>query len=199
MKFAPSFLSFGWLVCFALTSLAQRPRIDKIDPPDWWAGFPSPMLLVHGDGLKRVRFAVNGRRVTLHRVQISENGHWAFLWLETGSAPSQTLWITASNRDGQARHSYRLATRSNDSYGHSGFSSADVLYLIMTDRFAEGTSGRNRPGIDRSAPHGWHGGNLAGIEQPSGLFERTRRHSFVDNSGSLERHDAGVLSRLRGH
>ena len=47
----------------------------------------------------------------------------------------------------------------------SGFSSADVLYLIMTDRFAEGSAANDPPGDDRAAARGWHGGDLAGIEQ----------------------------------
>jgi len=151
------------------------PRIEKIDPPGWWSGLPDPMLLVHGTGLKDARFAVEGKGIILSRTQISENGHWVFLWLKTATAAPQTLWITASNKQGQARHSFQLAERSQDPNAHRGFSSADVLYLIMTDRFADGNkannqpgfdkSGFDKPGLDRAAPRGWHGGDLAGIDQ----------------------------------
>ncbi|MDR3746650.1 MAG: alpha-amylase family glycosyl hydrolase [Acidobacteriota bacterium] len=144
---------------------AGGPCIDKIDPPGWWAGLPDPMLLVHGEGLNHARFALNGTGVTLDRTQASENGHWAFLWLETKSAAPQTVWITASNDQGQSRRSYVLAERSHQADGHSGFSSSDVLYLIMTDRFAAGTPANDPPGDDRAAARGWHGGDLAGIEQ----------------------------------
>ena len=141
------------------------PCIDKIDPPGWWAGLPDPMLLVHGEGLAQARFAVQGKDVVLIRTQPSVNGHWAFLWLQTGSAAAQTLWITAANEQGQARQPFVLSQRSNDPNAHRGFSSADVLYLIMTDRFADGNPANNQPGHDRSAPRGWHGGDLAGIER----------------------------------
>jgi hypothetical protein len=107
----------------------DKPRIDKIDPPDWWAQFPDPMLLVHGAGLNGARLSLSANGVTLRRSQESANGHWVFLWLGTRSAPPQTLWITASNDRGEARHSYVLAARTQSASGHSGFSSADTLYL----------------------------------------------------------------------
>lgn len=142
----------------------SAPCIDKIDPPGWFAGLPDPMLLLHGQSLQRARFAVRGEGVKLLRTQISANGHWAFLWLETGSAAAQTVLVTASNDHGQARAPFVLAQRSRDPAAHRGLSSADVLYLIMTDRFAEGNPASTQPGDDRAAPRGWHGGNLSGIE-----------------------------------
>jgi len=30
---------------------AQAPKIERIDPPNWWIGLPSPMLLVRGEQL----------------------------------------------------------------------------------------------------------------------------------------------------
>lgn len=148
----------------APASAVQAPRIDKVDPPGWFANLPSPMLLLHGAGLNQARFSVAGKTVTLTRTQTSENGHWAFLWLNTRNAAPQKLTVIAENAFGRARVSYELAARSAREGDHSGFSSADVLYLIMTDRFAHGSSSSDPPGDDRAAPRGWHGGNLAGIE-----------------------------------
>ncbi len=164
MRFWASFFLAAWMSCAAAASLAQAPRIDRIDPPDWWAGLPSPMLLLHGEGFSGAQFTVSGRDVTIERTQISQNGHWAFLWLDTKSAAPETLRLTASNAQGSVRSAYQLAARKQDAQAHAGFSSADVLYLIMTDRFAH--AGPDiPPGDDRTAPRGWHGGNLKGIEQ----------------------------------
>jgi neopullulanase len=152
-------------LCSAVTaSRAQAPRIDKIDPPDWWAQFPDPILLVHGEGLKGARFTLMANGVTLCRTQASANGHWAFLWLDTKKAAPQTLSITASNGLGETRHSFVLAARNNAPDAHRGFSSADVLYLIMTDRFSDSDLAGDPPGDNRAAPRGWHGGDFAGIE-----------------------------------
>ncbi len=146
-------------------SLAQTPRIDKIDPPGWWTQLPDPMLLVHGQGLDHASFTVSGKSVTLIKSQPSPNGHWAFLWLKTSTASAQTLSITASSNEGKAQQPFVLAERSHDPAAHSGFSSADVMYLIMTDRFSNGDSNNDEPGNQRSLPRGWHGGDFAGIEQ----------------------------------
>ena len=146
-------------------SLAQKPVIDKIDPPGWWTQLPDPMLLVHGHDLDHASFKVNGKGVTLVKSQPSANGHWAFLWLKTSSASAQTLSITASSNEGKAQQPFILAERSHNPASHSGFSSADVMYLIMTDRFANGDSNNDAPGNQRSLPRGWHGGDFAGIEQ----------------------------------
>lgn len=142
-----------------------KPRIDKIDPPGWWAQFPSPMLLVHGEGLREARFSVTGSKVTLERTQTSENGHWAFLWLDTKSAAAQTLAITATSSAGEAHCSYALAERSHDPHMHAGFSPADAIYLIMPDRFSDGDTKNDPSSDDRAAPRGWHGGDLVGIEK----------------------------------
>ena len=145
--------------------LDSAPCVDRIDPPGWWADFPDPMLLMHGENLKQAHFTVAGKGVTILRTQASENGHWAFLWLQTKSAAPQNLWITASNDKGQARRYWVLAERTHQTDGHSGLSSADVLYLIMTDRFADGNATDDPPSDNRTAARGWHGGDLAGIVQ----------------------------------
>jgi glycosidase len=165
VRLRPYFFLAFWLFGALAVACAQAPRIDKIDPPGWWVGLPDPMLLVHGEGLNRARFTLGGTGVTLGRSQASENGHWAFLWLKTADAAPQTLRVTATNDQGQASLAYPLAERSRDPNAHRGFSSADVLYLIMPDRFAEGNPAHNQPGNDRTAVKGWHGGDLAGIEQ----------------------------------
>ena len=123
------------------------------------------MLLVHGDGLNHARFTIDGTDVTLDHTQISDNGHWAFLWLKTADAGPQILWVTATNDQGQARRALPLAERSSDANAHVGFSSADTLYLIMTDRFADGNPAKETQGYDHAAPKGRHGGDFAGIEQ----------------------------------
>lgn len=142
----------------------DRLSIDRIDPPNWWAQFPNPMLLVHGRGLNHAHFAISGKGVSIARTQSSGNGHWAFLWLDAKQAQPQTLSIVAKNGTDEARASYVLAGRKHLAGGHAGFGPADVLYLIMPDRFADGRL-PDPGGDDRTAARGWHGGDLAGIEQ----------------------------------
>jgi glycosidase len=170
VRFRPYFVLAFWLSCalgasWAQAPRVQAPRIDKIDPPGWWASFPDPMLLVYGEGLNHARITVDGTDVKLDHTQISDNGHWAFLWLKTADAAPQILWVTVTNDQGQARRAFPLAERSQDANAHAGFSSADALYLVMTDRFADGNPAKETQGYDRAAKKGRHGGDFAGIEQ----------------------------------
>jgi len=149
---------------------AEKPAIDTIDPPDWFVQLPAPMLLVHGAGLAGAKFTVRAHGVTLERTQFSPNGHWAFLWLKTAGAAAQTIEISAGSAEGKAASTYELKPRTEPAAAHRGFDPSDLIYLVMTDRFADGNPANSQPasdpgGYDRSKPHGWHGGDFAGLEQ----------------------------------
>jgi glycosidase len=156
--------------CAAGQISAEMPAIDKIDPPDWFVELPSPMLLVHGSGLAQAQFSVRAHGVTLERTQFSPNGHWAFLWLKTVGAAAQTIEISAESAEGRATRPYELKPRTEPAAAHRGFEPSDLIYLVMTDRFAEGNPANHQPasapgGFDRSKVRGWHGGDFAGLEQ----------------------------------
>ena len=165
----------GWLLLvialflfFPAAGFAQpgsAPVINEIDPPNWWPSLPDPMLLVYGRNLSDAKFAIQGRRVHLERSQASANGHYVFLWLKTKEAGSQRLQIRVSNAGGEASADFELKARAPEVGRHQGFSGADMMYLIMTDRFADGDSSNDQPGYDPGAAHGWHGGDLRGVDQ----------------------------------
>jgi len=150
--------------------VVPQPVISNIDPPEWYVQLPSPMLLIHGSGLDHAGFSLEAHGVRIDHTQTSPNGHWAFLWLDTAGASPQTIRITAASAQGKATCDYQLRPRTEPAGAHRGFSPADVIYLVMTDRFADGNPGNNRPpsdpdGYDLAKPRAWHGGDFAGIEQ----------------------------------
>ena len=126
---------------FLLTSMltpglhAQSPVITKIDPPNWFAALPKPMLLVRGEHLTNATFTLSDPALTLDHTSVSANGHWAQLWLAASPAIPETIQIEARSAAGRASSPYTFAARSA---APAGFSSADVLYLILPDRFADG-------------------------------------------------------------
>lgn len=151
---------------------AQAPHIDKIDPPNWWINMPAPMLLVKGDHLNDGHFTAGP--LAIERTTISRNGHWAELWLSKEATAAGEITLKVETPQGKARVPFRFDVRRGTNDGFAGFSSRDVMYLVMTDRFADGdrsNDGLNaKDSIDsasaktqRSLPHGWHGGDLRGI------------------------------------
>lgn len=144
--------------------------VDKIDPPNWWAGLPAPTLLLRGRGLDKAQFILHETDAILGDVKRSSNGHWAFLSIKLNQSVAQTIHIEVRSANVRLDLSYKFAERRPASDGFHGFSARDVLYLIMTDRFADGDlSNDNPPGqvdsLDRSKPRSWHGGDFRGIEQ----------------------------------
>ena len=167
-RFCRAFAFFAVLLPLKLNLYAQpgpEPVINRVEPPNWWPALPDPVLLVYGRNLNQARFAVNGREVRLFRTQASSNGHYAFLWLATKEAEPQELEITASNTAGSAKTGFVLRARLPAEGRYQGFNPDDVIYLVMTDRFADGNPNNNQPGYAPDEPRGWHGGDFAGIRQ----------------------------------
>ena len=142
---------------------SSRIVITKIDPPNWWANLPKPMLLVEGEHLEGAKFAVSDLAISIERTQISENGHWAELWLSSSPGKPETVQIQAESNGARTSATYTFAQRRAATDGFAGFSSRDVMYLIMTDRFADGDTSNDGPAGEREKPRGWHGGDLRGI------------------------------------
>jgi len=147
------------------TAASSAPCIDKIDPPNWWAGLPSPMLLIHGDHLSGAHVNAIGKNISIEKTQVSANGHYVFAWLETRSANPQKIELKVKTAAGSTSAPFTLGARKPASDGFRGFSSADAMYLIMTDRFADGDISNDPSPSERDKPRGWHGGDFRGIEQ----------------------------------
>src|ERR1700686_547407 len=73
------------------TPTSNPPVITKIDPPNWWATMPKPMLLMQGQHLEGARFSLSDRTLHLERTHISENGDWAELWLAADPTKAETI------------------------------------------------------------------------------------------------------------
>jgi glycosidase len=159
------------------TAFSQALTIIKIDPPNWFATLPKPMLLVRGTGLTCAAFSVSDAALTVERSETSANGHWAQVFLSGSPASAETVTLRAACPGGaEVQQSYTFAARRALSSGIAGFSSRDVIYLIVTDRFADGDPNNDGPlahdaqsspaaAAERAKLRGWHGGDLRGITQ----------------------------------
>jgi len=141
------------------------PCVEKVDPPNWWSGMPAPMLLLYGRNLNGAKITVQGEGAEVTKTRISNNGHYAVVSLsETPTAP-QTVEIRVASSGGSVSFPFELQAPKPASSAFQGFSARDSMYLIMTDRFADGDPAND--GMDhaaqRSKPRGWHGGDLRGV------------------------------------
>ena len=155
------------------TSEAILPEgIERVEPPTWWLGFEHAelQLLVQGPDIGRYRAEVDHPGVSVARTVGVESPNYLFVYLELSedARPGEFDIVLADGNDTRAIR-YRLEERNPDPEQTRGFSSADVIYLITPDRFANGDPDNDAVDgyadlPDRSEPYGRHGGDLAGIE-----------------------------------
>jgi glycosidase len=166
-------LAFLLFVPSLALAQAGNPAISTIEPPDWWANMPAALLLVRGEHLGGSAFAISDPALSIRSTKISANGHWAELQLNASPTQPETVRITASNQTGRVSAEFRFGKRRAANDGFAGFSSKDVMYLIMTDRFADGDL--KNDGADHAAelaaPRGWHGGDLRGVTEHLGYLQ----------------------------
>jgi glycosidase len=148
------------------------PEILKVDPPSWWIR----------SSTNPVRVMIRGRNLTGARVQIvgsgfrvvgapKSNERGTYMFLDVAIDPRATpgprqLTITTAN--GTTHAAFEILPSLNRAGRFQGFSPADVMYLIMIDRFSDGDAANNDPpqsrGIyDRKNKFYYHGGDLQGV------------------------------------
>ena len=145
------------------------PVVLQAQPPNWWSNLPDPMVLLYGKNFINARVSSSVAGISVRRTRISQNGHWIFVWLDIEAAPPQKFDLVVRTASGQAHVPYELDKRHEPTDGFHGFSSADVMYLIMPDRFSDGDPSNDKLAqaagtFDRSNPSAYHGGDLRGIE-----------------------------------
>lgn len=169
--------SFCCLLFMTLASVVSChaqgvPEVVKVDPPSWWAGSSvNPVrLLIRGTNLKGALVQVVGRGLrVVGAPKTNERG--TYLFVDVATAPQarpgpRQLRITTA--DGIAHAPFEILAPLSRGGRFQGFSPADVMYLIMIDRFSDGDPANNDPpqslGIyERKNKFYYHGGDLQGV------------------------------------
>lgn len=161
------FAAAGIASLLSIAASAATPVVQSIDPPEWWANMPAAMLLIRGEHLQGASFSTSDPALQVTSTTISTNGHWAAVHLGASPASPENVTVTVSTAQGKASASYAFRERRAATDGMAGFSSKDVMYLIMTDRFADGDPSNDGPrhADEAARPRGWHGGDLRGVTQ----------------------------------
>jgi neopullulanase len=166
----------AWVLLIALTLNALSVwatllRIDRIEPPNWWAGMKGQQLelMLHAPNIADWKPSLRHPGIQLLDTYMSGNPN--FLWLQLQISPQiRPGWLTVQLHKGKETLNvrYELQARTAGSAAREGFTSADVVLNLMPDRFANGDpTNDNQPGFDdqanRQSLQDRHGGDIAGI------------------------------------
>lgn len=155
-----------------IANAAQKSIIRNVHPPHWWIGMTNNtlQLQVYGKDIKSADVSVKYPGVTLDSVvRLDSSNNYLFLYLTVASDTKPgKVPVTLNIAGKKQKIDYELRTRNTK--GAEGFDASDVLYMIMPDRFANGSESNDLVknmkfpvGATRDNLNLRHGGDLKGI------------------------------------
>ncbi len=157
-------LTLAAVLC-ALSMMAQK--VDRVEPLSWWTDMKTPLqLMLHGDNIADCTVSVEGQGLRIKQIIKTDNPNYLFVDMEVSEAGDHTITLAKGRK--KESFVYHIDTRREGSAQRESFSSKDVVYLIMPDRFANGDPTNDTvegcaEALNRAEPFGRHGGDIQGI------------------------------------
>ncbi len=158
------FLSFSSVI-------AQNVDLQRVEPPNWWCDMQDKNLelLVYGENISETTVLINSDLVSVAKINKVDNPNYLFIDLiisDKATAGSFEI-IFKKGRKKVASYTYELSAKTPM---NRGFSSKDLVYMILPDRFANGDENNDNiddllEQADRSNIGGRHGGDIQGVIQ----------------------------------
>lgn len=170
------FLSF--LMLMSMISASAAVKIDRIDPTDWYVGMKDAtlQLMVYGPNIREANVTTDYPGVAIDSLIRLDSPNYLLVYLNLKDAQAGEMTLNFKVGKQQKKVKYMLKNREMAGERRMGFTNADVLYMLMPDRFANGNPNNNAyktmrdKTIDRQAPSLRHGGDLEGIRQHLDYF-----------------------------
>ncbi len=158
------------VACYTQFSIAQNL---KVEPAFWWTGMKNSELqvMVYGKDIASYQASVNVPGLEIKDQVRLESPNYLFLYFNLKNAKPGKFDILLTKDKKKIAVPYELKNRNIAPEKRIGFSTEDVLYLIMPDRFANGDPSNDQIKmkipytVDRNDPNARHGGDLSGIEK----------------------------------
>ncbi len=169
-----SLFSLALLAGASLFGAKKAPMITNVEPPYWWTGMQNDTLqvMVTGPGIADASVNLDYPGVSLDKAIALDSPNYKFLYLVISpDTKPGTLQLEFNLKGRKTTVDYQLKARDRKPEEYDGFSSADVLYLLMPDRFSQGATTENascndlqyQTTPDRTQPSTRHGGDIQGI------------------------------------
>ena len=152
-------------------------KIDRIEPTNWYVGMknPSVQLMVYGKEIRSAEVSTNYPGVKIDSLVRLDSPNYLLVYMNIKDAQPGTMKLCFKTGKNKTNVNYELKARDMKGEDRQGFTNADVLYMLMPDRFASSgknleVKGLNAYKVDRSQPSLRHGGDLEGLRQHLDYF-----------------------------
>lgn len=154
-------------------------KIDRIDPANWFVGMKntSLQLMVYGENIRQADVTTDYDGVKIDSIVRLDSPNYLLVYLNLEGVKPGEMTLNFKNGKAVKKVKYELKAREKRGEERMGFTNADVLYMLMPDRFADGNpdnndiKGMNPYKTDRSQPSLRHGGDLEGIRRHLDYFK----------------------------
>lgn len=157
-----------------VTAEAAKPKttIKHVEPLSWWVGMNTPLqLLINGEniGAWSVEILPANQGVSVSGVHTADSPNYLFVDVDIeDDAVAGDYTLRFTNGKCKLNYTYTIAERVAGSAERKSFTTADFVYLIMPDRFANGDTSNDSTEdtierVDRSRAGRRHGGDIQGI------------------------------------
>ena len=151
----------------------SNSHLEIVEPPNWFIGFKvsSLQLLVKENNIGFSKPSISYAGVSIKKVNKAKSSNYLFVDLDIDKNTKPGKFdITFTFDDSTTKtHTYELKERVKPADDYKGFNSADAIYLITPDRFANADESNDinkklkETTIDRTHGYKRHGGDLKGI------------------------------------
>ena len=118
-------------------------QIERVEPPFWWEGmhYAEVQILLYGKNIAQYRVESD---LPITNVLKTENPNYLFVTIDTKGKKAGNYSISLLQKNKKVGSvAYELKHRREGSALRKGFDSSDVIYLLMSDRFANGNPNNN--------------------------------------------------------
>ncbi len=170
------FLALGSLFIQSQARDNAKNDIRRVEPLNWWTGMKTPLtIMVYGDNLADSEVLIQkqvGKRIRptdgliLRGQHNAENPNYLFIDLYVREAGDYIINLKKGRKS--TKFTYHIGERREGSAQRKSFTEADVIYLIMSDRFVDGDPSNNstadtREKCNKESLDGRWGGDIQGI------------------------------------
>ena len=147
---------------------ATQDQVVRVEPPCWWTGMKTELqLMIQGPGISgyEVSFAQKGLEVL--KIHKADNPDFIFVDVEVPADAREGTYDIIFKK-GKESFSYPYTMGKKAEGPRESFSTKDVIYLIVPDRFANGDPSNDstedtKEDAARDQAFGRHGGDIQGI------------------------------------
>lgn len=163
----------------ATLTMSAANKIDRIEPTNWFVGMKNPQvqLMVYGKNIRSAEVSTDYPGVRIDSLVRLDSPNYLLIYMNVKDAKAGTMQLKFNGKGVKQTVPYTLNDRKMSGEQRVGFSNADVLYMLMPDRFASSgvdrsnIKGLNAYTINRKEPSLRHGGDINGIRQHLDYFK----------------------------